>query len=386
MDYLKRQQLQKTFVPEYVYRWNGQNFRKDEIKPVLPVHLSHFVIDIATQQRWEVLEPGIESLKLKNLKSENTLTLPANQLISDSSDFGYALTLKDVYLRSAALENGKILTTIAQGYRLKPLVFTAGFFKVRYKDYTGYVSLSEALTKFDFCTMVFSKSHWHFVKKREFDQLITNDNLKIPINEVLKLMTPDTRGIIASPNQKIPLWSQVEVTKSTHADWMQSQLKGHGAIWWREPPQDNQRVQIENTVLIDQLIRQPISSVSFHPKNPLKGILSSNGVYLTEDGLHWSSIKQFENFNGPVHYFNDLLIFVGNFRSVNGGKTFENYIQIDKLTSAIESQYGFLPRRLQVKKIETRAPFRLKIEIETGDRKIQMESPLFSQDWKAVKI
>ena len=97
-------------------------------------------------------------------------------------------------------------------------------------------------------------------------------------------------------------------------------------------------------------------------------------------------IKQFENFNGPVHYFNDLLIFVGQHRSVNGGKSFENYIQIDKLAQAIESQYGFLPKRLQVRHIETKAPFRLKIEIETGSRKIIMESPLFTQDWKAVKI
>ncbi len=386
LEFLQKQQVQKFVISDTAFRWKGQNFRKNEIRPVLPVHLSQFVIDIATQQRWKVVESGIETLKVENPKSKSILQMATNEVISDATDLGYALTLKDVYLKSSAQNDGKILTTIAQGYRLKPLEFINGFFKVHYKDYVGFVSLSEALTKFDLSTMVFAAGKWHFVKRREFDNIITSEDIKISMNSVQKLMTPDTRGIIASATQKIPLWSQVEVVKYSRPDWLQSQLKGHGPIWWRQPSEDSLNSGNEKTVLIDELIRQPISSVSFHPKNPLKGILSSNGVYVTEDGLHWKNLKQFEKFNGPVHYFNDLLIFVGNFRSVTGGRTFENYIQIDKLASAIEAQYGFLPKRLQVRKIETRAPFRLKIEIETGYRKIQMESPLFSQDWTAVKI
>ena len=382
---LLKLQTQKTLLPESVYRWNSKTFGRDELRPVLPVHLSQYVFDVQTQQRWKVIETGLQDLKVENLVTRNTIQFSNDEVISDPYDLGYAITLKDAYLKQGAEQNSKILTTISQGTRLRPLEYKNSFFKVRYKDYVGYVSLSEALTKFDLCTMVFAFEKWHFVKKRQFDMMITNDDTKIQLNHVQRLVTPDTRGIIASATQKIPLWSQVEIIKSLKTDWVQSVLKGHGQVWWKFPNSQS-NADDEPTILIDQLIRQPISSVSFHPRNPLKGIISSNGVYLTEDGLHWKRIKQFENFNGPVHYFNDLLIFVGQHRSVNGGKSFENYIQIDKLAQAIESQYGFLPKRLQVRHIETKAPFRLKIEIETGSRKIIMESPLFTQDWKAVKI
>jgi hypothetical protein len=214
--------------------------------------------------------------------------------------------------------------------------------------------------------------------------MLTNDRKKIHLSKIMGLLTPETRGVIASANQKIPLWSQVEIVNSQKPNWLRSQLKGHGPVWWN--PSKTDLDEKELVLTIDELIRRKISSVSFHPKNPSRGILSANGVFITEDGLHWRSLKQFEDFNGPVHYFNDLLIFVGNYRSVDGGKKFENYIQIDKLASAIEDQYGFLPKRLQVTHIETKPPFRLNIEIETGQRKIKMESPLFTQDWKAIKI
>ncbi len=386
LDSLLKSQTQKTMSSENLFRWNGKVFNSEELRPVLPVHLSKYVLDVQTHQRWRVVETGLQTLKVENQVTKNTIQFSIHELLSDPFDLGYALLLKDVYLKKGPNQNAKIITTIPQGIRLQPIEFKNSFFKVKYNDYIGYVSLAEALTKFDLCTMVFVEHRWHLIKKREYDYLITSENKKIFLNQVQRLVTPDTRGIVASSTQKIPLWSQVEIVKSMRPDWIKSELKGHGPIWWKPPRDKGDSSEDDKIVLIDQLIRQTISSVSFHPKDPLKGIISSNGVYITEDGLHWKRIKQFEQFNGPVHYFNDLLIFVGQLRSVNGGRSFENYIQIDKLAQAIEEQYGFLPKRLQVKNIETNAPFKIKIEIETGFRKIKMESPLFTQDWKAVRI
>lgn len=387
LEALQKKQLQKTSgTSEWVYRWNGKTFKKGELKPVLPVHLSEYVLDASAQRRWKIIDVGVDAIKAQDAVTKIDKIFNISQMVSDSTDLGYALILKDAFLKKSTAADAQILTTIPQGFRLKPLYYQDGFFKVQYKDYLGFVSLAEALTKFDLCTMAFSAGKWHFIKKREFDFLMTSENKKISMNQVQKLITPDTRGIIASSTQKAPLWSQIEVTSSNESNWIQSELKGHGSIWWKKPSSESKEPIEEQTVLVDELIRKPISSVSFHPKNPLKGILSSNGVYITDDGLHWRRIKQFYNYNGPVHYFNDLLIFVGNYRSTNNGRTFENYIQIDRLAQAIQDQYGFLPRRLQVNKIETEAPYRIRIEIETGFRTIKMESPLFSQEWKAAKI
>ena len=136
---------------------------------------------------------------------------------------------------------------------------------------------------------------------------------------------------------------------------------------------------------VDEILAKKISYASFHPENPYRGLVSANGVYITQNGQHWRKLPQFEDYNGPVHFFSNDLLFVGNFRSINGGKTFETYIQIDKLAAAIEHQYGFAPRILQVKKIETPTPLKIRIEVDTGFKKIKMESPLFSQDWKPAK-
>jgi hypothetical protein len=386
LEVLQKQHQQKAKTPDTAYRWNGKNFKKDELKPVLPVHLSDYVLEVGTQKRWRVLDVGVDALKVQDPLSKLEKNLSTSQVLSDSFDLGYALILKDTYLRKTSSNEGSVLTTIPQGFRLKPLYYQDGFFKVQYKDYLGFVSLGEALTKFDMATMVYSDNQWHFVIKREFGSLITNTQKKISMNLIQKIITPDTRGIIASSNQKVPLWSHIEIVKTEKNEWNRSDVKGHGSVWWKTPDDEKKSPISEQAVLIDQLIRQPISSVSFHPKNPMRGILSSNGVYLTDDGLHWKRVKQFDDYNGPVHYFNEVLIFVGNYRSTDGGKTFENYIQIDRLAQAIQDQYGFLPRRLQVNKIETMAPYRIRIEIETGFRKIKMESPLFTQDWKAAKI
>lgn len=386
LEALEKQQLQKTMQSEYIYRWNGKNFKKTELKPVLPVHLSDYVLDRAGHKRWKVLDIGVDAIKVQDAITKIEKNLSISQVLSDSFDLGFALILKDAYLRRTASTQSTVLTTVPQGYRLRPLYYQDGFFKVQYKDYIGFISLSEAMTKFDLCTTVFSENKWHFIKKREFEFLITSENKKISMNQIQKVITPDTRGIIASSTQKVPLWSQIEVAETSQPDWIQSALKGHGGIWWKMPSEESKNPIEEQTVLVDQLIRQSISSVSFHPKNALKGILSSNGVYLTEDGLHWRKLKQFDDYNGPVLYFDNNLIFVGNYRSTNGGKTFENYIQIDRLAQAIQDQYGFLPHHLQVNKIETTSSLQIRIEIETGYRKIKMESPLFSQNWKAARI
>lgn len=362
------------------YKWNKIYFSADEIKPIFATHLSRYVIDSKGQSRFKVVDANTNSLQLFDVTKKYFLKKDIHDVKADAYDLGYVMVLKDSYLRSQAQHQTRIQTTIPKGTRLVVEKYQQDFALVQYQNYKGYIHLSELITKFDFATFVYANNKWHQVQNRQFDKIISVQNTSIPLNFIQGIITSDTRGIIASTSQKIPIWSQVEIVHDQVITWNQSYLKGHGLVWWK-PIKETEQIYYS----IDELLTQEIASVSFHPQNPLKGILSSNGVYITEDGHYWKKLPQFEKFNGPVHYFNDLLLFVGNFRSTNGGQTFDNYIQIDKLTSAIEFQFGFFPKTLQVKKIETTAPFKLKIEIETGIRKIQMESPLFTQDWKAVK-
>jgi hypothetical protein len=236
------------------------------------------------------------------------------------------------------------------------------------------------ITKFDFASFVFANNEWQQVSKREFDTIVTKSKKRIPLNEISGLITPPQIGVIASNSQKIPLWSRVEITQTNVASWQLSRLPEHGNVWWK-PNKDFDQLYYS----LDEILAKDVSFVSFNPYNPYKAILSADGVYVTYNGTHWKRLPQFETYNGPVLYLNDQLLFVGNFRSTDGGQTFENYIQIDKLASAIEFQYGFSPKKLQVKKIDSTSPMKIKIEIDTGNGRIKMESPIFDQNWQAVK-
>lgn len=380
VENLRKQLVSAPLTSGKYYRWNKLMFSQDELKPLFAAHLSQFVVDPVNNARFKVIEAGSASLLLLDADNKTQIKKNISELQADAYDPGLVMTLKDVYLKSKNEESAQVLTTIPQGTRMHVEQYENEFARVKYQNYEGFVSLSELITKFDFATFVFADNSWHQVGTRQFDKIISTNRKAISLNAIRGLITPDIRGIIASGNQKIPLWSQIEAIRDKTASWHQSRLKDHGLVWWKLQP-DTEKVFFT----IDELLKKEISSVSFHPLNPLKGILSSNGVFVTDDGYYWKKIPQFEKFNGPVHYFNDLLLFVGNFRSTDGGVTFENYIQLDKLASAIEVQYGFFPKKLQVKKIETKAPLKLKIEIETGIRRLKMESPLFAQDWKASK-
>ena len=85
--------------------------------------------------------------------------------------------------------------------------------------------------------------------------------------------------------------------------------------------------------------------------NPVPYNISS-GVFMTEDGQTWKPLNQFKGFVGPVYYFNDHYIFVGNYRSQNGGKTFDQYIQIDKISQAIRN-LGFEVKKVKIKSYQS---------------------------------
>lgn len=370
---------EKGSINKY-YKWNKIYFDEDELRPLFATHLSKYVIDNITNQRLKVISASTKTLTVFNEKYNTSQKVSVASVHGDAYDIGLAMVLKDAYIKTKAEDKAAILTTIPLGTAIAVEKFDGSFALIRYQNYRGYVSLSEIITKFDFASFVFGRGEWHPVKKRVFDQVVTKANKKIPMNEVTGLITPPQTGIIASSSQKIPLWSRVQTTKTNVANWQLSRLKEHGLVWWK-PNKEFEQVYYS----LDEILAKDISFVSFHPFNPYKGIVSADGIYLTQNGTHWKKLAQFESYDGPVLYLTDQLLFIGNFRSTDGGQTFENYIQIDKLASAIEFQYGFTPKKMQVRKIDSTTPTKIKIEIDTGIRKIKLESPIFSQNWQAVR-
>ena len=380
LEQLKKNVVKSQKTTDKFYQWNKIYFGEDELMPLFATHLSRYVIENSTNERLKVTDTNTKTLTVLNEKTDRASKVNINEVQADAYDLGFAMSLHDTYLRSQPNLKSMVKTTIPQGTRFLVEKYEGGFAQIRYHSYKGYVNISEIITKFDLASFIFSGNEWQQVQKREYDFIITSKDERISLNDIRGIITPRESGIIASSSQKIPMWSKVKVTKTNITKWQQSFLKGQGLVWWK-PNREFERMYFT----VDEILAKKISYASFHPENPYRGLVSANGVYITQNGQHWRKLPQFEDYNGPVHFFSNDLIFVGNFRSINGGKTFETYIQIDKLAAAIEHQYGFAPRILQVKKIETPTPLKIRIEVDTGFKKIKMESPLFSQDWKPAK-
>ncbi|OFZ29276.1 MAG: hypothetical protein A2622_07610 [Bdellovibrionales bacterium RIFCSPHIGHO2_01_FULL_40_29] len=377
---LQKKQIEQVIHSENAYVYQNEYFKKEDLKPIFPMHMSQSVLDPKSKRRWSVLEAKVETLLVYDTNTKETHQFRIQDVTPDPYDLGFALTLKDIFLKKEPSEKAQTLTTVPQGHKFSVLKYSNGFAQVSYKTYIGFIPVSEIVTKFDFATYVFANAKWYLVKKRHFDHIITAENRKFHFDQIKGLITPDKVGLIASKNQKIPLWSRVAMIPTKGTTWIQSRIKGHGDVWWR-----SEMAAPEKVYTIDELLKKEIASISFHPTNPLKAIVSARGAYITEDGYLWRLLPDFKTFHGPVHYFSDHMIFIGNFRSLDGAKTFENYIQLERLTVAIQNQLGFLPKRLQVKRINTLPNYQLKIEIETGHRRIQLQSPLFTQSWRVIK-
>lgn len=331
----------------------------------------------------------IEKYTKRRVKPNNDLDLATILLNYDTDpyDRGLVLTLNDTKLRKSADMSAPALKTIPQLNYFIPISFEKGFIKVLYKNDFGFIDINDCISKYDFAKFAYSfkpKSNaWEVIIRREFDTLTTDQHQSLHLGEIKGLIVDQKLAYAYKKNEHYPKWTSFKLVKEKSKPWLQSNLKGHGLIWWQPPETE---ILAKNTISIDELIKKDIYSVSFQPNNPKKGLASAHGVFITEDGQNWTEINQFKEYSGPVHYYSDSLMFVGNYRSSDGGKTFENYLQVDKVSSAIEKATGILPKKIQITKIKVQKPYNLVIDVHTGTKKIRLKSPLFSQEWTQVKF
>lgn len=311
---------------------------------------------------------------------------------SDSlSDLGYFMTLKSTYLRSQAGLKAPQIKVISGSVKFTALGFKNGFVLAKINQTVGYIDISDCLSKFDFAKAVYAAhpktktKQWFYIKNRNFDQFETVDKWNIHLSNIEGIYPDTQKAIVTTSNQLLPIWSVLELkVEAPTLKWNRSLLKGHGTVYWQRKLNTENLTQ--QKIKIDDLLKKEISFVSFNPKNPRQAVASAKGLFITNDGENWTEIEQFKNYSGPVLFYNEFIIFAGNYKSTDGGKTFENYIQIEKLSGAISDTIGFDPKRLQVKKIKTVKPFKVEVDIDIGSRTIKVQTPVYNQDWKVVKL
>ncbi|MFN3696320.1 MAG: hypothetical protein ACK4VO_02670 [Pseudobdellovibrio sp.] len=381
LERLKEKVIKTDDGIEYALQHKQNYFAAKDLKFVTAFHLS---------QKW------IEKYSRRKVNPDLTKTMDEIYLNyeTDPLDRGLILITEKTNLYDQPQVKSKSTIEVPVGISLIPITFINGFAKVFYQKKFGYIDINASLSKFDFARFAIDfnakNNSWSQVLRRDFDQLITNKKIihfaktrALAVDEYKAIVLEDTQWVnIQQKKDTLKKYSNLQFRKIKTESWALSELKGHGQIWWKIP---KFKAFDQKTLSINELIKKDIISVSFDPENPKKGILSSDGVYMTQDGENWREIPQFKGFSGPVYYVNDKIFFIGNFKTLDGGQTFENYIQVEKLSDVIQTYTGYSPKKMKITKIKIQKPMSVVVDINTGYTDVKLKSPLFIQDWKVVR-
>ncbi|MCS6838575.1 MAG: hypothetical protein NZ480_06975 [Bdellovibrionaceae bacterium] len=194
----------------------------------------------------------------------------------------------------------------------------------------GYVPIVDGISKLDLAQYVLCGNNWLPVQYHNKDGLkIAKSNLVLKPHEVEAFLTYSDKGILteAIDSHRVLPRSHLKVLHNQSSSWKISFLEQHGEVYWQE------NAKPTNIVLAQDLLKNPIYSYALAPTpRQLPILVSSNGIYLSHDGLSFSFLEQFHYQNLPVAIDQDLNLYVGNYRAkYSHNPKFEPFFHISHL-------------------------------------------------------
>lgn len=299
---------------------------------------------------------------------------PLNEGLPIPDDRGLAIPLTRVQMRAEPEWKTEIVRPVEALTRLRLIDFRGDWVlvsPVTEPEVKGWIDVNSVILKADFASFVLPiEGRWTPVRYRQGADLVTSAGDRIPIERVQSMMTRPDLGILTEDLAAQGLYQRSFVTiKSWESlKWVVSRLPGHGEVFWKDEengPGFTPRTN-EKSFSFEEILKKPIFSVAFHPNNPRQGIIAAEGVYMTTDGLNWSKIDYFGDDNLPVAISAEHEIFVGQYRSTDGGKSFLPYLKWEQIAAMIGGKHQKDSRILRLVKINPLDSKKVEIEIDTG--------------------
>lgn len=395
--------------------WNGKKYRFAEEELFVPLDTSAYAknkisveIFLAPSENSKTLRALSPAQKLRILEFSGIWTLvetPDNtrgwilrsHLEPINDDLGVFIPLIETSLRSAPNNNSNTLSLIPSGERLEALQFNNGFVLVSFQSKTGWIDLWHTIGRMDFAQFAYHEKHkWLEVSHRLHDQIVTKDGRSFPIHSIKGWHSHKDRALIRKPSVKTPpLRAQLIISEQSHEYWNLSKLDKHGEIWWKSNhpgiPPSSLALSSSNLIprpflLTDDLLKRDLYSIAFKSKESLAGLVSSQGVWRSLDGVNWFKISRFEDANLPVAIWPNGAWYVGSYKSVDQGKTFSPFIRWEKLTEAIEIGLGKSPRQIKITQIQPLSADQVELTVDIGGRPVLVTANIHLNNWKVKSL
>lgn len=319
-------------------------------------------------------------IEIENLKTGKRGLARASDFSSFSEDTGLALTYMSTFLKETASDTSKVITTIPQGTRLKIAEWKDEKIRVAFNGQNGFIDSGHVILKADFASWVLhNKNGWTEVKYREGRAVRTKENDLLNISDLKAYVTDKKRAFSLIHKDNGPkLKSKLEIVDLEPSRWVVSRLAEHGEVWWKKLRSTQSSVIVKN---LTELTSAGIFSSDMSNESPNRGLISSNGIYRTENGITWTKIDFFKDENWPVCITKNVW-YVGSFRSLDDGKTFEPFIRWDYLSYLATTELQLNPKFFKILKMESIGPKEIKIHMDIGSKKVTFSYNSYLTTWK----
>lgn len=285
-------------------------------------------------------------------------------------DRGLAIPLTYLQMRRGPDWKAEYLQEIFPRTRLKVHQFKDNWVEVSLLSapgQQGWVDIGALVLKHDFANFALpKKGKWTPVRYRQGTDLITGSNDKLSIHDLDALMTRPDLGLAAEAIGKLKLRSYVNISSWEYVNWAVSKLPAHGEVFWKASTNESLATNADEVLTYEDILKRPIFSVAFCPRDPKFGIISAAGIFVTEDGLQWRRLKQFREENFPVAISEKNELFVGQHRSTDAGQTFNPFLKWEQITAMLENGQRYSSRIVRLVEIQPLPKNRVQIEIDNG--------------------
>lgn len=262
-------------------------------------------------------------------------------------DQGFFRAAVETPLRIHPRDTAERLTMIPVLGPVRAIKQEKNWIKVQWGKHTGFLNLRHLVGKVDFAERVTLKDgspeQWEYVRSRNNDHLISSAKKKIPLESIQLVETNRAKAIVVNAANGLPQGTRVDVLGSRGELWIQSQLKGHGAVWWSKAP------VAENKIKTSDLLKK-------YKNKEYPGLTTREGVH-----------------------------FIGQYRSRDGGKNFEPFIRWEEVAGLIRSKYSIEPEFFKITKIEPMKGSQIKITLDVGKTQVKLVSHSLGDEVRVVR-
>ncbi|MGE0634078.1 MAG: hypothetical protein AB7O96_16810 [Pseudobdellovibrionaceae bacterium] len=337
------------------------------------------------------------------LPKSHILTLTDIELLPTTS-YGPFVTMQHARLRKQRDLTSMAAKILPPGTMLKPLAVGRDWIQVIHEGTPGYLHFSEVTGKMDLAMYGLPKNtkQWLEIDKRIGSMIYFKNGIRKEAYDVEGFAGDHNQGIVLSRDfSKTPELAPLEkklrlgligaVTESQSLRWAQSQLPEQGLVWWKIPSAEP-LVPAAETISWSDLLQKNIFSYDFDEKNPTQGIVSADGIYLTEDGQVFKKVESLGALNVPVKISAKGTLVAGPYsasapKKFSSKPKFKEYIRWHELALQLQGHLGRSPGKLQMKNLEISdsRPDDWTMTLDTGYKVMTLKSFNSGNSWTVTK-